>query len=53
MEKPPIGLTPKKIHDNKRFYEVCGAIVRYYSAGLKIPVEWIMEYNELVERGCC
>jgi hypothetical protein len=51
--KPPLGLTPKKFHDERvkteRFNEVCGAIARYYDAGLKINIEWIQEYNELVE----
>jgi hypothetical protein len=51
--RPPLGLIPKKIHDERvkmeRFNEVCGAISRYYNAGLKINIEWIEEYNELVE----
>ena len=25
-----------------------GAIARYYDAGMKINIEWIEEYNELV-----
>jgi len=52
--RPPLGLIPKKFHDERvkveRFNEVCGAIARYYDAGLKINIEWIEEYNELV--GC-
>ena len=51
--EPPLGLMPKKFHDERvraeRFNEVCGAISRYYYAGLKINIEWIEEYNELVE----
>jgi hypothetical protein len=51
--KPPMGLIPKKIHDEqvkaKRFNEVCIAMVGYYRAGLKINMEWVEEYNELVE----
>lgn len=51
--RPPLGLTPKKFHDERvkieRFNEVCGAIVRYYDVGMKINIEWIEEYNELVE----
>jgi len=51
--KPPLGLMPKKFHDERvkveRFNEVRGAIARYYDAGLKINIEWIEEYNELVE----
>lgn len=49
---PPAGLTPRCIYEEKknkqRFYEICAAISRYYNAGMKIPVEWITEYNELV-----
>jgi hypothetical protein len=51
--KPPLGLTPKILHDDlvkvERFNEVCGAIARYYDARLKIKIEWIEEYNELVD----
>lgn len=47
--RPPLGLMPKKFHDVERFNEVCGAIARYYDAGLKINIEWIEEYNELVD----
>jgi hypothetical protein len=51
--KPPLGLIPKRFYDQRvkveRFNEVCGAIARYYDARLKIKIEWIEEYNELVE----
>ncbi len=51
--KPPLGLIPKKHYErqikNERFIEVCKAIKRYYDAGLKINIEWIEEYNELIE----
>jgi hypothetical protein len=51
--KPPLGLIPKRFYDDlvkvERFNEVCGAIARYYDARLKIKIEWIEEYNELVE----
>ena len=46
--KPPIGLRPKWVSDKERLNEVRSAIVRYYDAELKIPIEWIEEYNELV-----
>ena len=46
--KPPIGLMPKHIHDEMRFNEVSKAIAKYYSAGLKIPIEWIKEYNDYI-----
>jgi hypothetical protein len=51
--KPPLGLIPKRFYDQRvkveRFNEVCGAIARYYDARLKIKIEWIEEYNELVD----
>lgn len=49
LKEPPIGLMPKHIHDSKRFSDVCSAILRYFNAGLKIPVEWINEYNAFIE----
>jgi hypothetical protein len=47
--RPPLGLVPKFVRQKERYYEVCGAIARYYDAGKKIPIEWVEEYNELVE----
>jgi hypothetical protein len=58
--KPPLGLIPKRIYNQRidnirfnevceRFNEVCGAIARYYDARLNIKIEWIEEYNELVD----
>ena len=47
--KPPIGLRPKWASDKERLNEVRSAIVRYYDAELKIPVEWIKEHNELID----
>ena len=46
---PPIGLKPKFVNRLERLNEVRGAIVRYYDAQLKIPIEWIEEYNELID----
>jgi len=47
--KPPIGLRPKWVSDKERLNEVRSAIVRYYDAELKIPIEWIEEYNHLTD----
>lgn len=51
--KPPLGLCPKDIWERNnrvdRLNEVRGAITRYYDAGLKIEIEWIEEYNELIK----
>jgi hypothetical protein len=48
-DKPPLGLMPKRFVQKVRFIEICEAIRRYYMASKKIPLEWIEEYNELVE----
>lgn len=48
-EKPPIGLIPKWQWNNQRLDEVKDAISRYYNAYKPIPLEWIVEYNELIE----
>ena len=47
--KPPIALVPKAIRQEQRFSEVCEAITRYYNNKIKIPVEWVEEYNELID----
>jgi hypothetical protein len=49
VEMPPIGLKPKFVNRLERLQEVRGAIVRYYDASMKIPIEWIEEYNELID----
>ena len=51
MYKPPLWSTPKEVHEYnttiERYNEVCGAISRYFEAGLNIDVKWIEEYNLL------
>ena len=48
-EKPPVGLTPKQIYFDKRLEDVVEAINRYIFARKKVPVDWINEYNDLLE----
>ena len=50
-QKPPLGLIPKYIRQGQRYSEVCKAIARYYNADKVIPIEWIEEYNELIDAG--
>ncbi len=47
--KPPLGLIPRWVQVEQRYCAVCAAISRYYNAGKKIPIEWIEEYNELID----
>jgi len=52
MKKIPIGIMPKRFHDDKRFIDLCDAIRRYYDSETPIPAEWIEEWNEHVRRRC-
>lgn len=47
MEKPPIGIMPKKIWDFIRRDELEAAIYRCFDAGLEVPSEWIDEYDDI------
>ena len=52
MERPvklPLGIIPKKIWKEQRLGELRGAIDRYLEANQRVPIEWIEEYNELLE----
>ena len=48
-QKPPLGLRPKSIVNEHRVKEISEAISRYTSAHYALPLEWIQEYNELVD----
>ncbi|GGF88271.1 hypothetical protein [Paenibacillus abyssi] len=48
--KPPIGLVPRFVRDEQRRIEIQNAITRYLDAGIRIPTDWITEYNELVAK---
>lgn len=52
MERPvesPLGIIPKNIWKKQRLGELRGAVERYLEANQRIPIEWIEEYNELLE----
>jgi hypothetical protein len=49
-KKLPIGIMPRQIHDESRLYDLASAIYRYLAVERKIPIAWIEEYNELIER---
>ena len=49
-KKPPLGLMPRKLWDEKRANEIKAAINRYTKAGLEIPTAWVEEYFEIEER---
>lgn len=50
MNTPPLGIMPKKLHDEIRFKELGSAIYRMLAAYEEVPVEWIEEYNDLVKQ---
>ena len=51
VRKPPLGLKPRLICDLSRLHEIRDAIDRYLQdEQTKIPIEWVMEYNELIDR---
>ena len=46
---PPLGLTPKLIHNKKRVLEILDAMERYSYQRFPIPIEWVKELRELIE----
>lgn len=54
LKKPPLGLIPKHIHNEKvakeRLKEIAEAIGRYKQAGLVVSSEWIKEWDELLDK---
>jgi hypothetical protein len=47
--RPPLGLMPHSVFLLRRLEEIFQAIERYYEASMQIPIEWIQEYNLLIE----
>ena len=47
-DKPPLGVIPKFIMMLTRLDDIKAAIDRYSKVNKPIPIEWIIEYNELV-----
>ena len=50
VTKPPLGVMPRELWDRKRQKDLADAMARYLEAGMKIPAEWIEEYNEISDR---
>lgn len=48
LDKPPIGLVPKDIWKLRRLKDIKEAIERYLEDGREIPMEWISEFNQLL-----
>ena len=50
VTKPPLGVMPREIWNRKRQKDLADAMMRHLETGMKIPAEWIEEYNEISER---
>ena len=50
MNRPPLGITPKYIMELQRLETIREGIERYIKTRKQIPLEWISEYNELLQR---
>jgi len=52
-KKPPLGVVPRDMYERAkkkaRYQDICGAIKRAYEAGTTIHIEWVIEYNELIQ----
>lgn len=46
--KPPLGVMPNWLHNERRAEDLKAAINRYIDANCEIPTEWIEEYNLLI-----
>jgi len=50
MQKPPIGIMPKKMWDEIRMEGLADAINRYSEAKTSVPYEWVLEYTGLTNQ---
>lgn len=50
VSKPPIGVKPRNLHDERRANALDEAMVRYLNEDLPFPIEWATEWNELRAR---
>jgi hypothetical protein len=50
LPEPPLGLKPQYIHGSERVTEIEKAVIRYMEHRKQLPMEWIGEYNELIEK---
>ncbi|MEG0371235.1 MAG: hypothetical protein RR645_02970 [Clostridium sp.] len=47
-EKPPLGIMPKEFWDLHRRDDLKDAINRHLNVGKEVPIEWVDEYNSLL-----
>lgn len=49
LVKSPLGIIPKNIWKKQRLRELRDAVERYLEANQIVPIEWIEEYNQLLD----
>lgn len=47
--EPPLGVIPRRLHDEHRIKDLKAAINRYLENNQEVSAEWIDEYNLLVK----
>ena len=47
--KVPIGIQPRWVYEEARKHEITSAISRYIEADVPIPIEWVEEYNSIID----
>lgn len=47
-KKPPIGIIPRWLATEHRINDIQRAVREYMCMSREIPIEWIVEYNDLV-----
>ena len=47
---PPLGPKPRWVIEEERIKELKQVITNYMHANYPLPVDWITEYNELIQR---
>lgn len=52
IQKPPLGIEPKWLHDYKRANEILDAIERYSDSNIPVPKAWVIEFKEWFNEYC-
>lgn len=47
--KPPLGIMPREMWMQDRLNTITNAIDRYVDCDMQIPLDWVVEYNNLVD----
>jgi hypothetical protein len=50
VKRPPLGVIPRFIYEEKRREHLKDGMIRFLEAGKKLNDEWIDEYNELTDK---